>query len=375
MRKSTKFFGGLAVFLLLGERPAVGEELGLRVAPGFRIAQFAGEDLANDIYALTLDVRGRVIVSSQGYIKALEDTDGDGKADRATLLAETKTGGMGLCCDGDDLYFCGDGWFSVYRGIGKGGRLVTSPERIVPLVFTEHGGHAMRKGPDGFWYVIGGNDSKIDARHATSPRSSIRHPEAGALLRLAPDLRACEVIAHGFRNPYDFDFNAAGDLFTYDSDVERDYFLPWYSPTRLYHIASGGHHGWRVTGYMRSWARPGYSPDTVDVLAPIGRGSPTGVACYRHRQFPERYRGGVFFLDWTFGRVYFAPLEPEGATYRTRPEVFLEATGSLGFDPTDIAVAPDGSLFVSMGGRKTRGAVYRISYEGEGRPSADRAGS
>ena len=30
--------------------------------------------------------------------------------------------------------------------------------------------------------------------------------------------------------------------------------------------------------------------------------------------------------------------------------------------PHDPAVAPDGSLFLSIGGRKTRGAVYRIDY-------------
>src|SRR5207244_5628788 len=145
------------------------------------------------------------------------------KADRATLFAETRTGGMGLCFDGTDLYFCGDGWFSRYRDRAGKGQADGPPERFVPMRFNEHGGHAMRKGPDGWWYLIGGNDSNISARLITLPYSPIQKPEAGALLRLTPDGKQIEIVAHGFRNPYDFDFNAAGDLFTYDSDVERDF--------------------------------------------------------------------------------------------------------------------------------------------------------
>jgi putative membrane-bound dehydrogenase-like protein len=336
------------------------------VAPGFRVTVFADETLANDTYAMTLDARGRVVVTTAGSVTTLHDTDGDGKADKATPYATTPTGGMGLCFDGDDLLFCGDGWLSRYRDADGDGKADGPPERIIPLQFAEHGGHAMRKGPDGWWYVIGGNDSGIGRGHIAGPHSPVRDPEAGALLRLSPDFRTREVVAHGFRNPYDFDFNPAGDLFTYDSDCERDYFLPWYTPTRIDHVAHGGHHGWRLTGYQRSWARRDDYPDVVDILWPVGRGSPTGVACYRHDQFPPHYRGGVFVLDWTFGKVFFFALEPSGTTYRTRPEVFLEPIGTNGFAPTDAAVAPDGTLFVSIGGRRTRGAVYRVEYVGEG---------
>ena len=145
----------------------------------------------------------------------------------------------------------------------------------------------MRKGPDGYWYVLGGNNSGIDQRHVTRPNSPIKKPTAGALLRLPPDCKTCEVIADGFRNPYDFDFNADGEIFTYDSDVEADFFLPWYQPTRLFHVGYGGNHGWQVTGQGPGWGRPDYYLDTVDILYPIGRGSPTGVTCYRHDQFPE----------------------------------------------------------------------------------------
>ncbi len=346
------------------------EDHGLRVPPGFRVTLFSGEDLANDIYAMSLDGQGRVVVTSAGWIKRLEDTKGTGKADKATVLATTPTGGMGLCFDGDDLLFCGEGWFSRY-GLGKDGQYGTV-ERIAPMQFGEHCGHAMRKGPDGYWYLIGGNDSGISRKHISAPHSLVRDPEAGGILRFTPDLKQAEVIAHGFRNPYDFDFNEAGDLFTYDSDVESDFFLPWYSPTRIYHVGLAGHHGWRLTGWRRSWCRRDFYLDTVDILAPIGRGSPTGVVCYRHDQFPKHYRGGVFALDWTFGKVYFLRLQPDGATYRSKPEVFMESIGANGFAPTDAVVAPDGALLLSIGGRKTRGSVYRIEYVGDGKTPVKR---
>src|SRR6266542_3084880 len=124
--------------------------------------------------------------------------------------------------------------------------------------------------------------------------SPIRKVEGGALLRLTPDARASECIAQGFRNCYDFAFNGLGDIFTYDSDTERDMFLPWYEPTRLYHVGFAQHHGWRLTGYQRSWPRPEYYCDTIAPLWRIGRGSPTGVVTYRHTQSPPVYRDGMF---------------------------------------------------------------------------------
>src|SRR5262249_51276655 len=77
----------------------------------------------------------------------------------------------------------------------------------------------------------------------------------------------------------------------------------------------------------------------------------------------ERYRGGFFLLDWTFGRIWFVSLKRSGASYSARSEVFLQAVGDNGFAPTGAAVHPrTGDLYVCIGGRGTRGAVYRIRY-------------
>lgn len=336
------------------------EEPGIRLAKEFKATLVSDHALANDVYSMTLDARGRIVVSSQGWVKSLHDDDGDGRADRAELFAALPSGAMGMSFDGNDLLVSSAGGLHRLRDADGDGRADGPPEKIAPFGYGEHGHHAMRKGPDGSWYLIVGNDAGVSTAHVSHPRSPVRQPQTGAVLRYAPDFSASEVVAHGFRNPYDFDFNARGDLFTYDSDCERDYFLPWYTPTRVYQVAVGVHHGWRLTGYQRSYARRDTAADTVGMLVPVGRGSPTGVVCYRHGRFPERFRGGLFYADWTFGKVYFTPLDPRGAGYAAKQEVFLEPAGSDGFAPTDLCVAPDGTLLVSIGGRRTRGAVYRI---------------
>ena len=362
LRSITSFFL-LSICFLPVTSTLNAQDHGVKVPPGFKVTLYADHTLANDIYAMTLDNEGRVVVSSRGWVKRLQDTDGDGKADRASAILTTASGAMGLCDGGNEFLVTSDGWLSCAKILDPTHPISLVQGRIIPLRFGEHGGHAMRKGPDGCWYVIGGNDSGL-ANVKLDPLSPIKNPEAGGILRFSKDMKKVECIAQGFRNPYDFDFTPLGDIITFDSDTERDFLLPWYSPTRIYHVATGMHHGWRLPGYMQSLARRDYYPDTVDILAPIGRGSPTGVVCYRHYQFPKRYHGGVFALDWTFGKIWFVPSETDGSSYKTKPEVFLEPIGDNGFAPTDACVAPDGSLFVSIGGRGTRGAVYRIEYVG-----------
>jgi len=358
--------------------------LGLRLERGFRITQISDEQLANDIWCMTLNPRGEVVVSGAGYIATLLDTDGDGKLDKAVKFADTK-GAMGLCFDetGKQLLVMGDGWLSEYRDDNLDRVADGGPRHILPFSSGEHGGHAIRRGPDGWWWVIGGNDSGMAERHAEfdeirvdelkpdAPRRGVdvlipptwRAMRAGGIVRLSPDLKTEARWADGFRNPYDFDFNERGDVFLFDSDCERDYFLPWYSGCRVYHAKAHAFHGWRLTGYQRSFRVPDYMPETVPALADMGRGSPTGVLVYRGGAFPKHYRGGVFIEDWTFGKIHYVPLIPEGSGYITKTEVFLEPIGTAGFAPTDIVETADGALLVSIGGRKTRGAIYRIEAE------------
>jgi putative membrane-bound dehydrogenase-like protein len=362
----------VACLFCLSHVSAAGEFHGLRVPDGFEVTEFADGKLANDIFCLTVDPRGRVIVSGRGYIRILVDDDGDGRADRVIDFAVTKDGAQGLLWEGSSLFFTADGGLRRYRE-GSDGK-ADGPSELIRAFKTggEHDAHAIRRGPDGWLYFLCGNGAGVNKTYAQLPTSPIKEPVAGCVVRFTPDLKASEIVADGFRNAYDMDFNGDGELFTFDSDNERCVSLPWYEGTRFYHVLPGGHHGWRSPQLAQFWRLPPYSCDVVAPVADLGRGSPTGVVCYRHLQFPEEYRGGFFLLDWTFGRVYFVTLRRSGATYTCTKRVFLQAVGENGFAPTAAAVDPrTGDLFIAIGGRGTRGAVYRVRYPQGLRPFRD----
>ncbi|MEX2185424.1 MAG: PVC-type heme-binding CxxCH protein [Pirellulales bacterium] len=339
------------------------KNLGFRVPEGFEVALYADDDLAHDIYSMTIDAHGRVVVAGAGYVKILHDDDGDGRADRATLFSDRpKSGAHGMYFDGDDLICTGDDALMKLRDTDGDGVADGEPEIWSRLRNPEHGANGIVKGPDGWFYVACGNDAGVSEKHASTPYSPVKKPECGAIVRFSPDGKKSEIFAHGFRNPYDLDFNEHGHLFTVDADGERDQYLPWYAPCRLFDVAQGMHHGWVLKGWSRSWNRPAYFFDSVERLVEIGRGSPTGLVVYRHRQFPKHYRGGVLSACWTLGRVYYFPLTPKGSSYESKTEIFMETTGQIGFAPVDLAVGPEGNLFVAIGGRGTRGSVFRVRY-------------
>ena len=335
----------------------------IRVPSGFRVSQFADDDLAHDVFSMTTDSKGRIVVAGPGYVRILLDENHDGKADRYVQYADApKNGAQGMYFDGRDLLCIGDRGLLRFRDRNADDRADSPPELLLKLkTGGEHHTHAIRKGPDGWWYVIAGNQAGVSKKYVTTKSSPVASPQAGVVLRIAGDFSASEIVAHGFRNAYDFDFNSAGDLFVYDSDGERDVSLPWYRPTRVFHALPGSHAGWMSA----SWKRPNYFFSMPPVVGSLGRGSPTGVVCYRHRSFPKKYRNSLFVLDWTFGRVDFLPLKKNVATWKSQPTIFMSSTGEFGFAPTDAVVDPKGDLYISVGGRGTRGGVFRVRYVGK----------
>jgi putative membrane-bound dehydrogenase-like protein len=341
------------------------EDLGIAAPKGFEVSLFAGDDLAHDIFSMTIDRHGRVVVAGKDYVKILHDDDQDGKADRATLFSNLpKSGAHGMVFVEGGLLCTGDNALMMLRDRDDDGMADGQPEIWAALRHPEHGANGIVHGPDGWFYVICGNDAGVTEKHATTTASPVKKPQSGAVVRFSPDGRQSEIFAHGFRNPYDLDFSESGQLFTVDADGERDHHLPWYAPTRLFDIQQGMHHGWVLQGWQRSWNRPPYFFDNVSRAAEIGRGSPTGLVCYRHTQFPARFRGSILSACWTMGRVYHLPLTQVGSTFVSTPEIFLETTGETGFAPVDLAVGPQGDLFIAIGGRRTRGSVFRVSYRG-----------
>ena len=176
-------YPAVALLLLAAPSPADDGVPGLRVPPGFAVREVAGSDLANDIQCMTVGDDGRIIVSGRGYISILIDDDGDGRADRADRFADgPRDGAMGLLREGDTLYATGDGGLRRYRD-RDGDDRADGPSELVRAVKTggEHDAHAVRRGPDGWLYLIVGNFAGVDAAYASLPTSPIRDPVAGCL--------------------------------------------------------------------------------------------------------------------------------------------------------------------------------------------------
>jgi putative heme-binding domain-containing protein len=240
----------------------------------------------------------------------------------------------------------------------------------------EHGPHAILLGPDGkSLYLLAGNATPLpELEKSRVPRNwrldSLIPPlgqtdgvwrtnrPGGWIAKLDPDGRTFELICVGLRNPYDMAFNADGDLFAFDADMEWDLGTPWYRPTRVNHLTSGAEFGWR-TGSAK-W--PDYYPDSQPAVLDVGESSPTGMAFGYGAKFPARYQRALFMGDWSYGKIFALHLGPDGASYTATNELFLAGSP---LPITDLVIRPqDGALYFITGGRHTSSSLYRVTYRG-----------
>jgi len=155
----------------------------------------------------------------------------------------------------------------------------------------------------------------------------------------------------------DVAFNPQGEMFTWDADMEWDIGLPWYRPTRLNHVVSGGEYGWRWgTGKWPNWM-----PDSLPATLDTGLGSPTGLIFGTRGNWPESYRNALFMADWQLGRILMVDLVPRGASYEASSQWFLEG-GPL--NVCDMEFGPDGAMYFITGGRGSQSGLYRVTWIG-----------
>lgn len=355
--------------------------------PGFKVEKLftVPKDKLGSWVNITADDKGRLIASDQGNLGLVRITPGKVGTDEETKVEKIPakiSAAQGLLWHKGVLYVvCNGGPGSgLYRvSSSNGDDVLDKVEKLKALNGGgEHGPHAVRLAPDGkSLYVICGNHTQPPEgfAHSRLPKNWSedhilpRQWDAGGHARgiLAPggyvaqtdfDGKRWEIFTAGYRNPYDFAFNADGEMFVYDADMEWDYGMPWYRPTRVNHATSGSELGWRSgTG---KW--PAYYVDSLPAAVDIGPGSPVGVDFGYGAKFPAKYQKALFICDWTFGTMYAIHTTPDGATYKATKEEFLSRTP---LPLTDVCInSADGAMYFTIGGRGAQSELYRVTYTG-----------
>lgn len=326
----------------------------LTVPLGVKVQLFRGE-LDHPI-AMTFDDTGALYVGINngiyptgpvGEIYRLQDLDGDGWAEKLTLFADGLDRPVGLVFRDGQLYVSQRG--SVLRmrdndGDGQADETVTLVSDLP--AYGLHHNNGLIFGPDGLLYLTLGSSTN------NGPEENLLN---GTILRFQPDGSGQEIFASGMRNPYDMAFDAAGHLFAPDNGCDPPECID--APEELNHIVQGGQYGYPE--YV------GIPPQGSDTRAPIltfpTHTSPDGMLFYDGNMFPE-WKGDLFmafFGSYLPGftevgrRVGRIELTPTGDTFQAIEYPFI---GGLN-RPLDLAVAPDGAIFVADFGE---GRIYRF---------------
>jgi putative heme-binding domain-containing protein len=380
--------------------------------PGFQVERLytvPKEELGSWV-SITADDKGRIIASdqgNQGLCRITPPPIGSQELTKVERLKVDISSAQGMLFAFGSLYVSvngGKNGSGLYRLRDLDGD--DQFDEVVKLFALrgggEHGPHALRLSPDGkSIYLVCGNHTRppfdvqtnappqtmggprAEQLHATLPEqmstriapnwdedqllprqwdanghaAGILAP-GGWVAKTDPDGKHWEVVSSGYRNSYDFDFNAEGEMFVYDADMEWDFGAPWYRPTRVVHAVSGSEFGWRSgTG---KW--PTYYLDSLPPLVNIGPGSPVGVEFGYGTKFPAKYQKALFICDWTFGTMYAIHTTPAGASYQGEKEEFVSRTP---LPLTDATVGKDGALYFTIGGRGAQSELFRITYVGK----------
>jgi putative membrane-bound dehydrogenase-like protein len=406
MKRFTPFvpFVILLSVVVRGQQGAQQSLAAYKAASGLEIKLWASEPMVANPTNITVDERGRVwVVEGVNYrrtqrklpdprpegdrIVILEDTDQNGQADKVKVFDQNPQirVPLGIAVLGDKVYVSQAPDLIVYTkdandAIVKREVLLTG----FGGVDHDHGLHAVVFGPDGKLYFNQGNTgfdvTDRSGKHLqTQGTGANTRPQPGfyegAVLRMNADGTNLEVLGQNFRNPYEVAVDSFGNVFQTDNDDDGNAWV------RLLYNMEGGNYGYRgplnktwLEDHGTHWHTevPGVAP----VLYRIGAGSPCGLMVYEGTLLPAKYRGQLFHADAGRRTVAMFPLTVDGAGFTARSEDVINGGDDTWSRPTDVATAPDGSVFVAdwydpgVGGHNmgdadgSRGRLYRVAPSG-----------
>lgn len=318
-------------------------------------------------------------------IRVIEDRDGDGKADHATVFADgfndplDGTAAGILALDGKIYFACiphvwlledtdgdlkADKRESLQDGYG------------ISVSLSGHDLNGFVLGPDNrIWFTIGDRGYNLKTKEGRHLYSQYE----GAVFRMERDGSELEVVHTGLRNPKEIAFDRYGNLFSVDNEADMQ------DMARVVHVVEGAHSGWQrghqafqkftnlIYGTRRNdtnWMRERHwdmdSPlRPAAILAPAGWVSkgPSGLAYNPGTGLSEKWDNHFFVCDFVGANsaVIGFRMEPDGAGFKVeRKENFVS-----GMLPTDIEFGYDGKAYVTdyVGSWPTHGFGNIFTFE------------
>ncbi len=340
----------------------------IKLPEGFTISVYAQG--VKNARAMALGADGTVYAGSrkEGKLYSIKDKNGDGKADKITVLATGLHMPTGVAYHKGDLYVSEVSRILIYRKIEAYPEKAPEPE-ILPYTFPSdehHGWKFIDIGPDGKLYVPVGAPCNICEKE---------DPRYSSIMRLNLDGSEPEVFAHGVRNSVGFAWHPDTKELWF-TDNGRDWLGDDIPPCELNHAPSGGLHFGFPYCHGGTIIDPEYGKEKncADFRAPAQNlgphTAPLGMMFYTGSQFPAKYRNGVFIAEhgsWNrttpIGyRITFVALEGNKAlSYEPFAEGWLQNDGTRSGRPVDILGLPDGSILISD---DYGDCIYRIRYSG-----------
>lgn len=375
---------------------------------GLEVQLFASEPMMSNPTNMDIDEKGRVwIIEGQNYrnqhnpdnpyrsegdrILILEDTDGDGMADSKKVFyqGEDINSALGIAIFGNKIYVSHSPHVFVFTDENGDDQ----PDRKEILFQKldgdqhDHGMHAFTFGMDGRLYFNSGNEfEKIADKDGNFLRDRSGklidtkggYFRQGLALRCEMDGSDVEVLGHNFRNPYELAVDSYGTLWQSDNDddgnrgTRMNYVMPYGNYGYTDELTGAGWRTRRIGMHdsipLRHWHQN--DPGSVPNLLQNGSGSPTGLLIYEANLLPEVFRNQMIHCEPGHQVVRAYPVKRDGAGFSAKTMNVLKSKDPW-FRPSDVTMAPDGSIFVAdwydpgVGGHKMgdleRGRIYRIT--------------
>lgn len=382
---------------------------GIDIAPGLEATLFASEPMLLNPTNIDIDSKGRIwVCEAFNYrnhlnpnnperkkgdrIVILEDTDGDGAADKSTTFYQGPeiNSALGICVLEDRVIVSVSPHVFVFRDT-DGDDKADSKEVLfqgIGGVQHDHGVHAFTFGPDGKLYFNFGNEGKklldkygkqvIDI-HGFPVIANADPFNQGMIFRCDLDGSNVEILAHNFRNNYELAVDAFGTIWQSDNDDDGN------RGTRINYVMEYGNYGYRDERTGAGWRahRTGMhteiplkhwhlnDPGSIPNMLQTGAGSPTGIILYEGSLLPDSFQNTLIHCDAGPNVVRAYPSKADGAGYSATIRNLMKGEKDPWFRPSDICVAPDGSLFIAdwydpgVGGHQmgdtARGRIYRLA--------------